>query len=646
MATRNAPRQLSRYVAVGEEGEGEDGRVWVVVRRSNGTHVWMPKSTDEAVRDVLVSHKPSSGSGRGGAKNRPTNPGKGRNELYDDGEESEGGVSEQDAEYDGEGSDDGNKKLSSSRRAGNTHAFGGETKGNLERGSSGRSGRGSSRGGESGHNKSSGGGGGGGDGDDDVPCALRVTLFNANAKTVEEVVRVLAATVSSATTDVVVFPESFVTEVVDPGQKIGTYSEARSRETNARMMIVAACMTLGVDCVICGRDYKRTHIYNSAWYINKRGEVVHKYDKQNIVERDAREGNDGRFITKAGKALNSEDVSFLIPCPTKPECMIKAAILICADLEDPRIVAQIRAAHPAIVFNPASCSANVQTEAPELVDSVEGAKQEVEKLLRGASNFELYRTRLENAAENEHELEAARRARGGVAHDAFVVRTDYPFPGGAGGSMILKPTTFMSPQSLSTPTSTSSSTSIPSSFTSPSRNNTGAKSVGEKMAETKRTQANYVKYMTMGRIAWQGTWDRVWIPTVALDLDRKCKLALKFVHPRSYLEHQDEQEEERELTDIVEEAVATSGPPPPPPDFIFAAPPPAPDFEDHPAHSPSPPPISPPSLLLLRPSTSPSPSPHSRMSSSVVPFTAAAVATVTNTKRSAKPHTPKEFRPS
>src|SRR5665647_2942929 len=105
--------------------------------------------------------------------------------------------------------------------------------------------------------------------------------------------------------------------------------------------------------------------------------------------------------------------------------MIKAAILICADLEDPRVVSQLRTGSPAVVFNPASVRSNTSTESSLYVTIVEGAKQAVELLLRGSSTFEKYRASLEDA-NNGRDAVAARHARGGIAHDAFVVRTDYP----------------------------------------------------------------------------------------------------------------------------------------------------------------------------------------------------------------------------
>lgn len=144
-------------------------------------------------------------------------------------------------------------------------------------------------------------------------------------------------------------------------------------------------------------------------------------------------------------------------------------MLICADLEDPRLVGVVNALKPALVFNPASVSAPTDREGPIYAKIVEGAKQSVEALLRGDETYRKQARRLLNhEIENldreryqssngqrsslagqrsglaeggdayeeadarerrvRHKWAIASFASGGVARAATVVRTDYPFP--------------------------------------------------------------------------------------------------------------------------------------------------------------------------------------------------------------------------
>ena len=140
-----------------------------------------------------------------------------------------------------------------------------------------------------------------------------------------------------------------------------------------------------------------------------------------------------------------------------------------------------------------------------------------------------------------------------------------------------------------------------------------------------------------GRVAWQGTWDKVWLPTVTLTLPcipTSQVAALR--HPEADADELETAErdaaseaaqralDEDAVEEAVETAVESAGVPEPPPDFVWDAPPvgllrwpPAPDFEDHPAGAvaslsvPPPPPPPPPSPLPTPPSSSPSPSPSS-----------------------------------
>ena len=122
-------------------------------------------------------------------------------------------------------------------------------------------------------------------------CRLRVTLFNANCVSIDEVVRILRRVTQKTPTDLVLFPESFVPSVVDPEQKIATWRRAKTTEDKARMLLVGACVALGVDCLVGGRDYTARGILNSVWYVDRHFRTLHKYDKRNIVEHDRRGGS-------------------------------------------------------------------------------------------------------------------------------------------------------------------------------------------------------------------------------------------------------------------------------------------------------------------------------------------------------------------
>ena len=241
---------------------------------------------------------------------------------------------------------------------------------------------------------------------------FRVTVFNTNSNGMVEAVRRLKETIKPNSTDCIVFPEMFVTDTVDVDRKIEDVAAIRDAEIAGRLLMIGACMALNSDCLICGRDYTKEGWYNTAWYVDRTGRILNRYDKQKILSCEADPRYDPSKPELQQLTGNKPPYpTFDIPSPSNPACFIGAAILICADLEREDLLEYVALEEPQIIFNPASVMPYSTTDAAYMIPSVESAKKSFIKRLLPA-----------------------------LKH-SYIVRTDFPFPAGGMTSMILKPTT-------------------------------------------------------------------------------------------------------------------------------------------------------------------------------------------------------------
>ena len=242
----------------------------------------------------------------------------------------------------------------------------------------------------------------------ETPCRLRVTVVSAAPASIDELKQLLRQIVERERSHVLVFPEMWITELVDPHEQLKDWQEAKHIEHDAREQLRETLRDLGVAAVWGGTEFG--HISGeviSSWFTDPQGKYVFRYRKQSIAPgmSDNRAQSDPRFDIRAGQR-GSPGFEFEFVCGTHDSiCDVRAAILICSDIQQKQYVQPAIEHRPLIIFNPADMRPACTKE--QAREAIEATHNMVSKVAQQAS--------------------------------CWVIRAEYPAPRGLGSSAIVRP---------------------------------------------------------------------------------------------------------------------------------------------------------------------------------------------------------------
>ncbi len=268
---------------------------------------------------------------------------------------------------------------------------------------------------------------------------VRITMFQwlpadykkkSHRQRIDETLAYIKEHISDKTTDILSFPEHYLTTLCQTGDPLPS-KEDRAAEEEAKKSLIKLFADIKVNAILTGNDFydPAKSPANVAWFISKHGEILHTYHKQSLAGAASGGGEADRI------SVGPESSGyFLAPCTCQgdKDCQthkIPIGIMICSDLENLKVVQNLleNEPKPVIVFGPACIPTGRKEE--DIKKRIEWAK---------ASDKEFNRINKELLTEKRAFADRLIYP----SKDAYVVRIDFPFPVKEGTSMLLKPGIF------------------------------------------------------------------------------------------------------------------------------------------------------------------------------------------------------------